>query len=59
MVKKIAENFKLPYFTLSPTYSICPEHGYLAGEHFKCPTCGGDAEVYSRITGYYRPKTGT
>ncbi len=55
MVKKVAENFKLPYFTLSPTYSICPEHGYLAGEHFKCPTCGGDAEVYSRITGYYRP----
>ncbi|MCI2058287.1 MAG: ribonucleoside triphosphate reductase [Oscillibacter sp.] len=55
LVRKIAENFKLPYYTLSPTYSICPEHGYLAGEHFTCPTCGKTAEVYSRITGYYRP----
>lgn len=55
LVKKIAYNFKLPYFTLSPTYSVCPEHGYIPGEHFKCPTCGGEAEVYSRITGYYRP----
>ncbi len=55
MVKKISENFKLPYYTLSPTYSICPEHGYIAGEHFTCPECGKDAEVYSRITGYYRP----
>jgi ribonucleoside-triphosphate reductase len=55
MVKKIAENFKLPYYTLSPIYSICPEHGYLAGEHFECPKCGKEAEVYSRITGYYRP----
>jgi len=55
LVHKIAENFKLPYYTISPTYSICPEHGYLAGEHFSCPVCGKPAEVYSRITGYYRP----
>ena len=55
LVRKIAENFKLPYYTLSPTYSICAEHGYIAGEHFTCPTCGKSAEVYSRITGYYRP----
>ncbi len=55
IVKKIAENFKLPYYTLSPIYSICPEHGYLAGEHFECPKCGKESEVYSRITGYYRP----
>ena len=55
LVKKIAYNFRLPYFTLSPTYSVCSEHGYIPGEHFKCPTCGKEAEVYSRITGYYRP----
>ncbi len=55
LVKKIAENFKLPYYTLSPTYSICEEHGYIAGEHYACPCCGRDTEVYSRITGYYRP----
>ena len=55
LVRKIAENYKLPYYTMSPTYSICPEHGYIAGEHFKCPECGQAAEVYSRITGYYRP----
>ncbi len=55
LVRKIAENYKLPYYTLSPTYSICREHGYLAGEHFECPHCGAKAEVYSRITGYYRP----
>ena len=55
LVRKIAENYKLPYYTLSPTYYICKEHGYIAGEHFKCPYCGKDAEVYSRITGYYRP----
>ena len=55
LVRKIAENFKLPYYTLSPTYSICSEHGYIAGEHFTCPKCGKSAEVYSRITGYYRP----
>ncbi len=55
LVRKIAENFKLPYYTISPTYSICPEHGYITGEHFTCPICGKNAEVYSRITGYYRP----
>ncbi|MDO4453653.1 MAG: ribonucleoside triphosphate reductase [Eubacteriales bacterium] len=55
LVRKIAENYKLPYYTLSPTYSVCKEHGYLAGEHFTCPKCGEPAEVYSRITGYYRP----
>lgn len=55
LVRKIAENYKLPYYTISPTYSICKEHGYIAGEHFTCPKCGGKAEVYSRITGYYRP----
>ncbi len=55
LVRKIAYNYKLPYYTLSPTYSVCSEHGYLEGEHFKCPICGKDAEVYSRITGYYRP----
>lgn len=55
LVKAIASNYKLPYYTMSPTYSICKEHGYLSGEHFKCPKCGAEAEVYSRITGYYRP----
>ena len=55
LVRKIAENYKLPYYTLSPTYSVCRDHGYIAGEHFECPTCGKPAEVYSRITGYYRP----
>ena len=55
LVRKIAENYKLPYFTLSPTYSVCRNHGYLAGEQNVCPHCGEKAEVYSRITGYYRP----
>ncbi|MDY3919276.1 MAG: ribonucleoside triphosphate reductase [Candidatus Limivivens sp.] len=55
LVRKIAENYRLPYYTLSPTYSVCRTHGYLAGEHFTCPICGEKAEVYSRITGYYRP----
>ncbi|MBS7262463.1 MAG: ribonucleoside triphosphate reductase [Eubacteriales bacterium] len=55
LVRKIAENYKLPYYTLSPTYSICRTHGYITGEAFKCPHCGADTEVYSRITGYYRP----
>lgn len=55
LVRRIAENFRLPYYTLSPTYSVCQEHGYIAGEHFTCPKCGREAEVYSRITGYYRP----
>lgn len=55
LVRKIAENYKLPYYTMSPTYSVCKEHGYLTGEQWKCPICGKEAEVYSRITGYYRP----
>ena len=55
LVRKIAENYKLPYFSMSPTYSICKNHGYLNGEQFKCPECGEATEVYSRITGYYRP----
>ena len=55
LVKKIAENYRLPYYTISPTYSVCKNHGYIAGEHFACPECGESAEVYSRITGYYRP----
>ena len=55
LVRKIAENYKLPYYTLSPTYSVCKEHGYLAGEIKSCPHCGAATEVYSRITGYYRP----
>ena len=52
LVRKIAENYRLPYYTMSPTYSVCKEHGYIAGEHFTCPHCGAKAEVYSRITGY-------
>ena len=55
LVRKIAENYKLPYYTMSPTYSVCAEHGYLVGEQFACPSCGSKTEVYSRITGYYRP----
>lgn len=55
LVKVIATNYKLPYYTLSPTYSICRDHGYLAGEQKKCPECNRNTEVYSRITGYYRP----
>lgn len=55
LVRKIAENYKLPYYTMSPTYSVCQNHGYLAGEVYDCPHCGKETEVYSRITGYYRP----
>ena len=55
LVRKIAENYKLPYYTMSPTYSVCEDHGYLSGEVWKCPICGKETEVYSRITGYYRP----
>ena len=55
LVKKIAENYRLPYYSISPTYSVCSEHGYIDGEAFTCPICGKKTEVYSRITGYYRP----
>ena len=55
LVRKIAENYKLPYYTMSPTYSVCKDHGYLAGEQYTCPICGAKTEVNSRITGYYRP----
>ena len=55
LVRKIAENYKLPYYTMSPTYSVCKDHGYLNGEQHTCPHCGQKTEVYSRITGYYRP----
>jgi ribonucleoside-triphosphate reductase len=55
LVRKIAENHRLPYYTLSPTYSVCNKHGYITGEVHTCPECGEETEVYSRITGYYRP----
>ena len=55
LVRKIAENYKLPYYTMSPTYSVCKDHGYIVGEQMVCPECGKPTEVYSRITGYYRP----
>jgi len=55
LVKTITDNYRLPYITLSPTYSVCKNHGYLVGEQYKCPHCGESTEVYSRITGYYRP----
>ena len=55
LIRKIAENYKLPYYTLSPTYSVCKSHGYIQGEVYTCPECGEKTEVYSRITGYYRP----
>lgn len=55
LVKKVCSNYRLPYFTLSPTFSVCATHGYLVGEAFQCPTCGADCEVYTRIVGYLRP----
>lgn len=55
LVKKVCTNYKLPYFTFSPTFSSCPNHGYIAGEHFQCPKCGEDSEVFSRVVGYIRP----
>ena len=55
LVRRIAENYRLPYYTMSPTYSVCKNHGYIAGEEYTCPECGEKTEVYSRITGYYRP----
>ena len=55
LVRKIAENYRLPYYSISPTYSVCKNHGYISGEQYTCPECGEKTEVYSRITGYYRP----
>ena len=55
LVRRIASGYRLPYFSLTPTFSVCPEHGYVAGEHFKCPHCGKPSEVYSRVVGYLRP----
>jgi len=55
LVRRIAERFRIPNYTITPTFSICPDHGYLTGEHFRCPVCGRTAEVYSRVVGYYRP----
>jgi len=56
LVKKIVENTKIPYFSITPTYSICPDHNYIAGEHYNCPTCNKVCEIYSRVVGYLRPK---
>ncbi|MCL0035670.1 hypothetical protein M1N00_03330, partial [Thermodesulfovibrionales bacterium] len=55
LVRKICENYRLPYFTITPTFSICPNHTYIAGEHDTCPRCGTETEIYSRIVGYLRP----
>ncbi len=55
LVNKVSNTFKLPYFTLTPTFSICPAHGYIAGEHPRCDTCHADTEIYSRVVGYLRP----
>jgi len=55
LVKRITENFRIPYFTITPTFSVCADHGYIVGEHPKCPKCNKPTEVYSRIVGYYRP----
>ncbi len=55
LVRKICEHFKLPYFTLTPTFSVCSSHGYLSGEHLDCPSCAKPCEVYSRVVGYLRP----
>jgi ribonucleoside-triphosphate reductase len=55
LVKKVAENFRIPYYTITPTFSVCAVHGYIEGEHFSCPHCGKECEVYSRVVGYYRP----
>ncbi|PIU49645.1 MAG: ribonucleoside triphosphate reductase, partial [Desulfobacterales bacterium CG07_land_8_20_14_0_80_52_14] len=55
LVKKIATNYRLPYFTLTPTFSVCPSHGYLSGEHPHCHACSQETEIYSRVVGYLRP----
>jgi hypothetical protein len=55
LIRKICELYHLPYFTFTPTFSVCPNHGYIAGEHYTCPECGAETEVYSRVVGYLRP----
>ena len=55
LVKKVAGNFRLPYFTVTPTFSVCPSHGYISGEHATCDKCDSDTEIYSRVVGYLRP----
>jgi ribonucleoside-triphosphate reductase len=57
LVRRICELYRLPYFTFTPTFSVCPTHGYIAGEHYTCPECGAETEVYSRVVGYLRPVT--
>ena len=54
-VKKVCENYSLPYFSITPTFSICPAHGYINGEHAFCPECSAECEIYSRVVGYLRP----
>ena len=54
-MKIVCENYSIPYLSISPTFSVCGDHGYIKGEEFSCPSCGKDTEVYSRIVGYYRP----
>lgn len=55
LIRRVLENYRIPYFTLTPTFSVCPDHGYIAGEHFTCPQCGSETEVWSRVVGFYRP----
>jgi ribonucleoside-triphosphate reductase len=55
MVKNLCENYKIPYFSLTPSFSICPTHGYISGQHFECPECGEKTLVYSRVVGFYKP----
>ena len=55
VVSKVSNSFRLPYFTLTPTFSVCPSHGYISGEHTQCTTCQADTEIYSRVVGYLRP----
>lgn len=55
LVRRALESFELPYLTVTPTFSVCPQHGYLSGEHPQCPSCGADTEVWTRVMGYFRP----
>ena len=55
LIRKISSNYRLPYFTITPTFSVCPTHGYLTGEEHHCPNCSQETEVYSRVVGYLRP----